>query len=773
MRAKLLSTTIALLVAGCSSSGGGTVITVLGYTVTLKTAPPTTAQIGASVPIAFTVTENESDGSSKAASGKSFTVTVTSGGGTINGGASAVLTTGADGSISLTWVLGSSVGTQSVRGSVSSDHYLDVSLSATAPPPTQIGFTTAPSASAPNGAAFAQQPSVQIKDASGNPVAQSGVAVTVSIDVGGGTLAGGPLTVNTDANGRATFTGLMITGLAGARTLKFAATLNGTAVTLPATVTVTAGSATQLVLATLPSITAQSGVNLAQQPSVQLEDASGNPVAQAGVPVAATIDVGGGTLGGTVIVNTNASGIAVFNGLSISGIVGNRVLKFTATLAGSAATVSTASIAVAAGPAAQLTVKTQPALTPVIGFTMSLQPAVQVRDAAGNPLAQGGIVVTASVATGTATLAGTATATTDGTGAATFTNLKFIGNTGAATLGFAATLSGQAATVASGLMSVVLPANGKIVFKSANDALWVVNPDGSGLNQLTPGYGNSTCTAGDEEPRWSPDGTKIVFTRTQNGAQEIWTMNADGSNQTRLTNSGSAGCLDESLVTSTWSENPSWSPDGTKIIFTSDRSTTSIDEDLWIMNADGTNQVKFFGAATAAESEGVFSPDGKTIVFQIEPYNPTGCSGITDGGEIWFINSDGTNPRRKTTSVNCSFEENYTWAPDGSKVYYTASVSTLPCGDEVTSVTSDPNITVKIGRTSCLGGAGSEHPIFSPDGTKVVFANGSGGDTIWFMNPDGSAPTQVPLGVMVDNGEPAWQPVLPAGAGIRRAVKTP
>src|SRR5450755_2915901 len=107
-----------LLLAGCSSSGGGTVITVLGYTVTIKTAPPATAQVGASIPVAFTVTENESDGTSKPASGKSFTVTVTAGGGTINGGASAVLTTAGDGSVSLTWILGPTVGTQMVRGSV-------------------------------------------------------------------------------------------------------------------------------------------------------------------------------------------------------------------------------------------------------------------------------------------------------------------------------------------------------------------------------------------------------------------------------------------------------------------------------------------------------------------------------------------------------------------------------------------------------------------------------------------------------------------------------
>jgi alpha-tubulin suppressor-like RCC1 family protein len=119
-----------LFMAACSSSNG-TTITVLGYTVTIKTAPPTTAQVGASIPIAFTVTENESDGSSKPASGKSFTVAVTAGGGTVNAAASATLTTAADGSVSLTWILGSTVGAQTVRGSVSSDKFLDVNVTAT------------------------------------------------------------------------------------------------------------------------------------------------------------------------------------------------------------------------------------------------------------------------------------------------------------------------------------------------------------------------------------------------------------------------------------------------------------------------------------------------------------------------------------------------------------------------------------------------------------------------------------------------------------------
>lgn len=134
MRARCLPAILAIgLAAACSSSGGGTTVTVLGYTVLITTAPPTSALIGTSIPIAFTATENESDGSSKPASGKSFTVTVTAGGGTVNGTTSTTLTTASDGSVSITWLLGTTAGTQTVRGSVSSTYYLDVNVTATAP----------------------------------------------------------------------------------------------------------------------------------------------------------------------------------------------------------------------------------------------------------------------------------------------------------------------------------------------------------------------------------------------------------------------------------------------------------------------------------------------------------------------------------------------------------------------------------------------------------------------------------------------------------------
>ena len=103
----------------------------------------------------------------------------------------------------------------------------------------------------------------------------------------------------------------------------------------------------------------------------------------------------------------------------------------------------------------------------------------------------------------------------------------------------------------------------------------MMNTDGSGKRMLIDGQ-----TATDEDPAWSPDGTRIAFTR--NGA-DIWAMNADGSGPANLTNTPN---------TSDDEVEPAWSPDGRKIAFTSDRpgSDSTTDWEIWRMRAtDGAN----------------------------------------------------------------------------------------------------------------------------------------------------------------------------------------
>src|SRR5690349_16300674 len=92
--------------------------------------------------------------------------------------------------------------------------------------------------------------------------------------------------------------------------------------------------------------------------------------------------------------------------------------------------------------------------------------------------------------------------------------------------------------------------NGKIVFDTDRDGnyeIYTVDSDGSNQTRLT---NNSSR---DRDAAWSPDGSRIAFQANRDGNYEIYTMNADGSNPTRLTNN-----------TATEDE-PSWSPDGSKI----------------------------------------------------------------------------------------------------------------------------------------------------------------------------------------------------------------
>src|SRR5205823_1528663 len=305
---------------------------------------------------------------------------------------------------------------------------------------TQLTVTTEPSSTAQSGVPFAQQPVIQVRDASGNPVSQAGVTVTAAIATGGGTL-GGTLTAATSGTGVATFTNMSISGTIGDRTLSFSAT--GLTLAVSGTITVGEGAATQLTLTTEPSPTAQSGVPFAQQPVAQLRDGAGNAVSQAGVTVTAAIATGGGTLGGTLTAATSASGVATFTNLSLSGTAGDRTLSFSAT--GLAPAVS-GTITVGAGVASHLTLTTQPSATAQGGVAFARQPVAQLRDGAGNAVSQAGVTVTATIASGAggATLA-SATATTGSTGVATFSGLAITGTAGTYTLSFGA--SGFASVV--------------------------------------------------------------------------------------------------------------------------------------------------------------------------------------------------------------------------------------------------------------------------------------------------------------------------------------
>ncbi len=159
----------------------------------------------------------------------------------------------------------------------------------------------------------------------------------------------GTVTVTTDANGVATFTDLSLIGLTGDRTLRFAAA--GVTRVISSKIDLKVGVATQLSITTQPSAVVQSGVKFSVQPVIQLLDAGGNNVKQDKVSVTASIATGAGILGGPLTKSTDKNGAAKFKDLVITGVAGDRTLRFTA--AGLTAVTST-TVTVTAEPGAAI-----------------------------------------------------------------------------------------------------------------------------------------------------------------------------------------------------------------------------------------------------------------------------------------------------------------------------------------------------------------------------------------------------------------------------------
>ena len=176
-------------------------------------------------------------------------------------------------------------------------------------------------------------------------------------------------------------------------------------------------------------------------------------------------------------------------------------------------------------------------------------------------------------------------------------------------------------------------AKDKIVFASyfreedGNVEIYIMNIDGSEQVNLT------NNSANDDYPSFSPDGSKIAFTSDRDGNLEIYTMNVDGSDQVRLTNNPAN---DE------W---PCFSSDGAKITFNSNRDGNW---EIYIMNIDGSEQVRLTNNQTDANNPASandwvpsFSPDGSKIAF---------LSGRDKNDEIYIMNIDGSEQIRLTNN---------------------------------------------------------------------------------------------------------------------------
>src|SRR5660398_29019 len=270
---------------------------------------------------------------------------------------------------------------------------------------------------------------------------------------------------------------------------------------------------------------------------------------------------------------------------------------------------------------------------------------------------------------------------------------------------------------------VTAVSNGKIAFVSqrdGNDEIYTMNADGSNVHRLT--FDPIGSPKNDLGPVWSPDGTRIAFVSNRDGNYEIYVMNADGSNQQRLTSS-----IYSDL-------NPTWSPDGTRIAFATNRDwAISVGYEIYVMNTDGSNQQRLT-YNSVDDVKPAWSPDGTKIAFTTN----------RDGNyEIYVMNADGSNPQRRT--YNTASDGSPAWSHDGTRIAFVRNFQSSVA--EIYAINADScqecTGTAPMDLSGTISAADVD-PTFSPDGTRIAFAtNKDGKYEIYVMNHDGSEQTRV------------------------------
>jgi hypothetical protein len=279
--------------------------------------------------------------------------------------------------------------------------------------------------------------------------------------------------------------------------------------------------------------------------------------------------------------------------------------------------------------------------------------------------------------------------------------------------------------VVAGLAVNALPAgatfpgsNGKIAFRGdwgTSADIWVMNPDGSDLTQLT------TDTGADSAPAWSGGGDVIAFVSDRSTSLDIWLMNADGSAQTRLTTNAAA------------EGNPTWSPDGSKIAYESHRPYS----DIYTINTDGSGETNLTNHADWNDWDPDWCADGGEIVFASD----------RDGQlEIYRMNPNGSGQTRLTTAGG----DQPSCSPDSTKI---AFMSERDGNQEIYVMNLDGSAQTRLTNDQ----AWDREPAWSPDGTKIAFRSDRGENAdIWVMNADGSG--QTAAGNPGFSTGPDWQP---------------
>jgi Tol biopolymer transport system component len=257
-------------------------------------------------------------------------------------------------------------------------------------------------------------------------------------------------------------------------------------------------------------------------------------------------------------------------------------------------------------------------------------------------------------------------------------------------------------------------------YSSRDNGLYVVGANGGNPRLLLAG---GFCT-----PCWSPDSRWLVFSTAYEG--RMYKVRVNGDSLTPLTDSSDAECFF-----------PDWSSAG-MIVFHSNKDDPRGAHVLWLMRPDGSGKDDISQHGVGEWLMPSWSPDGSRIVFS--RWYPAGPS----EPDLAIVDSAGMNEMRLTADT--AFDEHPTWAPDGQRIAFSTSESKTGLSSYRICVLS-----LEDGTRECMTEGGAFAPAWSPDGRHICYsqqwATGDSGPyqvfvehgKLWVIGSDGSNARQL------------------------------